>query len=190
MAKSMKARTRVGKRRAPRTCGVGPDLPDSNQGAASFRSWYILNGHQVFSQWQDGNVWGSDFRDASFGDPDGGDLNVTGGSDVPQLYFFQGHGICESSPSDPNDDFLVVCGNFGKPDNVTIGSQTRWGSLGGGHLKFAFLDASCPMELPNLASKWFPVFQGLHIAPRSKGCYQNLANTRTRPMNIKRGGGS
>jgi hypothetical protein len=151
------------------TCGVGPDLPYSNQGAASFRSWYILNGHQVFSRWQDGNVWGSDFRDATLGDADGGDLEGGGGSDVPQLYFFQGHGNCENPPSATTDDFIIVCGRFGKPDSVTIASQVRWGSLGGGHLQFAFIDASCPMDLAELPHSWFPVFQGLHIATGFSG---------------------
>jgi len=151
------------------TCGIGPDLPYSNQGAANFRSWYEENGHTVFSRWQDGNVWGSDFRDPSVGDSDGGDLNSTGGSDVPQLYFFQGHGTCENTSSATPNDFIVVCGNFGKPDTTRIGTQVRWGSLGGGHLQFAFLDASCPMELPGLSNSWFPVFQGLHLATGFSG---------------------
>ncbi len=150
-------------------CNESPDLPYSNQAAANFRSWYILNGHKVFSQWQDGNVWGSDFRDASLGDPDGGDLCGSGGSDLPQLYFFHGHGSCSSSPDASTADFIIACSTNGTPNWVTIGSQVRWGSLGGGHLQFAFLDSSCPMELSSLANSWFPVFQGLHVATGFSG---------------------
>jgi hypothetical protein len=150
-------------------CGVGPDLPDCVPEAAAFRSWYILNGHQLFSRWENGDVWGSDFRDASFGDSDGGDLERQGGSDIPDLHFFAGHGSCENPPSPTSEDFIIACGNFGKPDATTIGTQSRWGSITGGRLKFLFLDASCPMDLVELANTWFPVFQGLHVATGHSG---------------------
>lgn len=150
-------------------CNITPDLVNTVQEAASFRSWYILNGHQVFSRWENGDVWGSDFRDASFGDSDGGDLEGQGGSDIPDLYHFSGHGSCENPPTATSGDFLLTCGNAGKPDFTSIGASSRWGSIGGGHLKFMFINASCPMDLAELSNTWFPVFQGLHIATGHSG---------------------
>ena len=63
-------------------------------------------------------------------------------------------------------DFLVVCGNFGKPDTTNIGTQSRWGN---GNLKFCFLDASCPMDLVSLGNSWFPTFRGMHVATGHSG---------------------
>ena len=98
-------------------CG-GPDLPLTIPEAANFRFFYDFAGHSVFSRWEDGNVWGSDFRDAG-----NGDLEPNGGSDVPQIYFFTGHGSCQDPPTATSPDFLEVCGNFGKPNFVTIGTE-------------------------------------------------------------------
>lgn len=144
-------------------CGAGPDLPLTIPEADSFRSWYNLGGFQLLSRWENGDVWGSDFRDGG-----SGDLEPNGGSDVPDIYFYTGHGICQNPPGATSPDFIAVCGNFGKPDNTNIGTQSRWGN-GAGNLKFCFLDASCPMDLVSISNNWFPVFQGLHVAVGHSG---------------------
>jgi hypothetical protein len=139
-------------------CG-GTDLEHNIEQCANFRFWYDRTGRfQVFSRWENGDVWGSDFRDAS-----GGDLEPNGGSDIPQIYFFSGHGSCQNPPGQTSPDFILVCGNFGKPDTTVIGTQCRWGN-GPGNLRFAFIDASCPMDLVSISNSWFPTFQGLHMA--------------------------
>ena len=149
-------------------CG-GPDLPWCVVNGIDFRSWYhgATRGtvsYAVLTAWNDGDVWGSDFRDSA-----GGDIVPDGGSDVPDLYFFSGHGICQASQTATGSDFLSVCGDFGKPDDVNIGSQSRWGNGAAGHLRFLFLDASCPMDLASLAKDWFPAFAGLHVATGHSG---------------------
>ena len=144
-------------------CGIGPDLPLTIPEADAFRFWYDLGGFALFSRWQDGDVWGSDFRDAN-----GGDLEPNGGSDVPDVYLYAGHGICQNPPAATDPDFILVCGNFGTPNTINIGTQSRWGN-GSGNLKFCFIDASCPMDLVSLANNWFPVFNGLHMAVGHSG---------------------
>lgn len=137
-------------------CG-GPDLPFSVGVAGLFRLWYNLaGGFTIFSQWNNGDVWGSDFRD-------GTDMDAGGGSDQPAVYFYNGHGICPGTPNNTTPDHIFVCGNFGKPNDTVVGTSSRWGN-NGGSLKFAFIDASCPMELSSLSNQWFPAFQGLHVA--------------------------
>jgi hypothetical protein len=143
-------------------CGVGPDLPFSVTSGQHFRFFYNFAGIQLFTSWNDGDVWGSDFRASTNLAPDGG-------SDVPDVYFYNGHGACENPPTATSGDFIIVCGNFGKPDNTTIGTSSRWGNLSGGNLKFAFVDASCPMDLVELSNSWFPAFQGLHMAVGHSG---------------------
>lgn len=144
-------------------CGVGPDLPATIPEGADFRAWYNLGGFDLFTRWENGNVWGSDFRDGP-----GRDLEPGGGSDIPDVYLYAGHGSCENPPTGTSGDFLIVCGNFGKPDTTTIGSQSRWGNRPGS-LRFAFIDASCPMDLVELPNSWFPAFQGLHMAVGHSG---------------------
>jgi hypothetical protein len=149
-------------------CG-GPDLPQSVPEGAAFRDWYNLAGHQVSSSWDNGNVWGSDFREGP-----NNDLAPDGGSDIPDIYYYSGHGTCQNPPAATSSEFINVCGDFGDPDSTTIGTQCRWGSLGGnvgarGNLKFLFLDASCPMDLVSIQNSWFPVFQGLHMAVGHSG---------------------
>jgi hypothetical protein len=143
---------------------AGPDLPLSVPEGAAFRDWYNLGGHQVSSSWDNGNVWGSDFRDGP-----NNDLTPNGGSDIPDIYYYSGHGDCQNPPAATSPDFIIVCGDFGDPDSTTIGTQCRWGSLGGGNLKFLFLDASCPMDLVSIQNSWFPVFRGLHMAVGHSG---------------------
>jgi Family of unknown function (DUF6345) len=128
-----------------------------------FRAWYGLAGHQLITRWDDGDVWGSDFRDGA-----GQDLDPNGGSDVPEIYFYSGHGTCQNAPDADDPDFILVCGNFGTPNSTDIGAQSRWGNSGG-DLKFLFLDASCPMDLVSLGTNWFPVFDGLHVAVGHSG---------------------
>jgi hypothetical protein len=138
-------------------CG-GVDLALTIPECYNFRLWYDFGKFQLFSRWENGDVWGSDFRDAS-----NGDLEPNGGSDIPEVYFYAGHGKCQDSPSVTSPDFIAVCGDFGKPDNTIIGTQCRWGNRPG-NLRFAFIDASCPMDLVSITNSWFPVFQGLHMA--------------------------
>jgi len=146
----------------PNGCG-GPDLPQTIPEVRAFQAWYGFGGHVAVSTWENGNVWGSDFRD------DGGDIDPSGGSDLPDIYLFAGHGSCESSPGAATDpDFIITCGNFGTPNVVNIGTSSRWGN-GSGDLRFMFVDASCPMDLVSLANDWFPVFQGLHMATGHSG---------------------
>ncbi len=144
----------------PNGCS-GPDLPATITEGQLFRNWYNLGGFGLFSAWNNGDVWGSDFRD-------GGDMDASGGSDVPEVYLYAGHGSCQNPPNANSPDFIIVCGNFGDPDTVTVGTQSRWGN-GSGSLRFAFIDASCPMDLVSLANSWFPTFQGLHMAVGHSG---------------------
>jgi hypothetical protein len=143
-------------------CNLSPDLPLSVPEAADFRTWYDFAGFTNVTRWENGDVWGSDFRD-------GTDLDAGGGSDIAQVYFFSGHGVCASPPPTPTDqDFIVTCGNFGKPDFTVIGDSSVWGN-NGGTLQFMFVDASCPMKLSSMANQWLPPFQGLHMATGHSG---------------------
>jgi uncharacterized protein DUF6345 len=142
----------------PNGCG-GPDLPATIPEGQKFRLWYNFAGHTIVTAWENGDVWGSDFRD-------GGDNDGSGGSDIAELYLFAGHGSCQNPPSATDPDFIVVCGNFGTPNTVNIGSQSRWGN---NLLNFLFVDASCPMDLVSLSNNWFPVFRGLHVATGHSG---------------------
>jgi hypothetical protein len=145
----------------PNGCG-GPDLPLTIPEGRAFASWYSVAGHTPVTRWENGDVWGADFRD------DGGDVDPSGGSDIPDIYFYTGHGSCQNPPAATSADFVVVCGNFGTPNSVNIGNQSRWGNSPG-KLRFLFLDASCPMDLVSLANNWFPVFRGLHVATGHSG---------------------
>ena len=136
-------------------CG-GPDLPASVPEARAFAAAFQTAGHQLVSHWEDANVWASDFRQQG-----SGDLEPQGGSDLVELYYFSGHGICQDFPTATDPDFLVVCSTIGTPNEVNIGDQVRWGDRA---LQYAVIDASCPMDLVSIQNNWFPVFQGLHIA--------------------------
>jgi hypothetical protein len=141
----------------------GPNLPFSVGSAASFRSWYSLAGLPNVSRWENNDVWGSDFRDGV-----GADLEPQGGSDITNVYFYNGHGICQAAPAATDPDFIFVCSTNGQPNSTDIGASSRWGN-GNGRLMFAFIDASCPMDLVSLGSNWFPPFQGLHVAVGHSG---------------------
>jgi hypothetical protein len=145
----------------PNGCS-GPDLPATITEVRAFQTWYGMAGHVAVSTWENGDVWGSDFRD------DGGDVDASGGSDLPEIYLFAGHGSCQNPPMVTSPDFLIVCGNFGTPNSVNVGNSSRWGN-GGGRLQFMFVDASCPMDLVSLANNWFVVFGGLHMATGHSG---------------------
>jgi Family of unknown function (DUF6345) len=147
------------------TCG-GPNLPLDVPEARDFQAWYNLAGFVNVTRWENGDVWGSDFRDSTNGNNN--DRDGSGGSDITQLYFFTGHGSCENPPVAGSGDFIITCGNFGKPDVTRIGTSSRWGN-NGGQLRFLFLDASCPMDLPEIQSEWFAPFQGLHVATGNSG---------------------
>ena len=76
----------------PNGCS-GPDLPATITEVRAFQSFYGMAGHTPVSTWENGDVWGSDFRD------DGGDLDASGGSDLPEIYLFAGHGSCQNPPT-------------------------------------------------------------------------------------------
>jgi len=144
------------------TCG-GPDLPLTIPEAADFRAWYSNAGLTLVTRWENNDVWGSDFRDGPTAD-----LEPSGGSDLPDVYFFTGHGICQAAPTAMDPDFIVTCSTNGGSNTTNIGQSSRWGNAGG-NLKFAFIDASCPMDLVSLSNNWYNPFQGLHIAVGHSG---------------------
>ncbi len=141
---------------------AGPDLPLCPPEADAFAAWYELGGHEAVSRWEDGDVFGSDFRD------DGGDLDPAGGADVTEVYLFAGHGSCQNPPGSASPDFIQVCGNFGTPNQVVVGTDCGFGNQPG-RLQFLFLDASCPMDLVSLSANWFGPFDGLHVATGHSG---------------------
>ncbi|MEV6430747.1 DUF6345 domain-containing protein [Nocardia sp. NPDC051463] len=138
---------------------AGPDLPAAIEEARTFAAIFLQAGHQMFSRWENAQVWGSDFRETA-----SGDREPQGGSDLPALYLFCGHGSCQNAPTATDPDFLLVCSSTGGPNTVTIGREVRWGNTPPAGLQYAVIDASCPMDLVSLANSWFPVFEGLHIA--------------------------
>jgi Family of unknown function (DUF6345) len=144
------------------TCGLNPDLSNRIEAAKRFREWYDLNGFPNVSRWENDNVFNTDFTDGP-----GKDMDPGGGSDAPNIYLFSGHGSCQNPPGANDPDFLVTCshtvGNF-----TDIGVSSRWGNAGG-NLRFACIDASCPMDLVSLGHNWFPPFQGLHVATGHSG---------------------
>src|SRR5215471_1816959 len=136
------------------------DIAEAND----FRAWYLFAGNSVFTAWTDGNVWGSDFRDK--GSPN--DMDASGGSDRAQVYYYTGHGTCPSSQTTTSPvDFLITHGNFGKPDSTHIPVDSIWGNSGG-RLQFMLIDASCPVELPEI-TQLFPIFGGLHMVTGNSG---------------------
>jgi hypothetical protein len=144
-------------------CG-GTDLPATIGEARGFAHIYQQAGHQLRSGWEDADVWGSDFREAG-----GGDVEPQGGSDLVELYLFAGHGICQASPTATDPDFISVCSPNGQPNDVTIGTEVRWGNHSSSSIQYAVIDASCPMDLISIANSWFPVFRGMHIAMGHSG---------------------
>lgn len=142
-------------------CRGFPDLPFALPEAAAFRRWYFLGGHTNISRWENADVWGSDFRDGA-----GNDLEPQGGSGLPDVYFYTGHGICQNPPVATSADFITVCSPNGQPNTTVIGRSTRWGN---DNLRYAFIDASCPMDLVSLINQWVPVFNGLHVATGHSG---------------------
>lgn len=144
------------------TCGINPDLALPIEEAKRFRDWYSAAGFPLVTRWENNNVWNTDFTDGP-----GKDMDASGGSDLPNIYFFSGHGSCQNPPTATDPDFLVTCSN-GVGGFTNIGTSSRWGNAGG-RLQFAFIDASCPMDLISLGQNWFPPFLGLHIATGHSG---------------------
>jgi hypothetical protein len=144
------------------TCGAGPDLPNRIEAAKRFRDWYNFAGFPVVSRWENGDVWNTDFTDGP-----GKDMEPQGGSDLPNIYLFAGHGSCQNPPAAGDADFLVTCSG-GSLGFTNVSRSSRWGNAGG-RLQFAFIDASCPMDLVSIGNNWFTPFQGLHIATGHSG---------------------
>lgn len=143
-------------------CGWS-SLNNCRQNGRDFRAWYVAGGHTAVSNWENADVWGSDFRDGANADGE-----PQGGTEIPEIYFYSGHGICQNAPTATDPDFIGVCSTNGTPNVTDIGQQTRWGN-NASTLNFAFLDASCPMDLISLGSTWFNVFWGLHVAVGHSG---------------------
>src|SRR5207244_1084551 len=79
---------------------------------AAFRFWYDRPGFQLFSAWENEDVWHTDFRDAGLGD-----LEYQGGSDIPDVYLFSGHGSCPQPRVTSWLDHIITCDKSG--DNRT-----------------------------------------------------------------------
>lgn len=138
------------------------NLAHSVQAGATFRAYCWLAGFTQVSAWVNGDVWGEDFIQ-------GTDLAPDGGSDVPELYMYQGHGICTPGPRVGDEmDVIVLHPNGSHRGHVAFGKESRWGE-GAGNLRFLILNASCPMGLATLAHSWFPCFRGLHMAVGHSG---------------------
>jgi len=144
------------------TCGLSPDLPYRIEAAKRFRDWYNEAGFHNISRWENDDVWNTDFTDGP-----GKDMEAGGGSDLPNVYLFAGHGSCQNPPTATDPDYLVTC-SHGAGMFTDVGASSRWGNAGG-RLQFAFIDASCPMDLVSLGQNWFPPFQGLHVATGHSG---------------------
>ena len=146
-------------------CGITPDLPWRILAADNAAGYFTAAHFPAVTNWRNGDVWGSDFRDGAGNN----DADPSGGSDIPQIYLYAGHGTCQNPPVATDPDFITVCGNQGAPNFDDIGAFARWGSASGGRLQFLLLDASCPMDLVSIGNNWFPVFQGLHVATGHSG---------------------
>jgi hypothetical protein len=169
------------------SCPGFNDLPWSSVNALDFRCWYTggfsclgppgflpfgggswtsMHSYPQMTVWLDNDVWGSDFRDGN-GVNDG---DPTGGSDLPNIYYYSGHGTCQNPPVASDPDTIEVCSSNGGATSTDIGLSSVWGSRSnGGHLQFLFLDASCPMDLISLERNWFWAFDGLHVATGHSG---------------------
>ena len=144
------------------TCGLSPDLPNRIEAAKRFRDWYNQAGFPLVTRWENDDVWNTDFTDGP-----GKDMDASGGSDLPNIYLFAGHGSCQNPPAATDPDFLVTFSQ-GVGMFTDVGTSSRWGNAGG-NLQFAFIDASCPMDLASLSNNWWPTFQGLHVATGHSG---------------------
>jgi len=144
------------------TCGITPDLDNRLEDAKRFRDWYTQAGFPLVTRWENDDVWNTDFTDGP-----GKDMDPSGGSDIPNIYLFAGHGHCQNPPTATDPDYLVTC-SHGTGMFTDIGASSRWGNAGG-RLQFAFLDASCPMDLISIDHNWFAPFEGLHIATGHSG---------------------
>jgi hypothetical protein len=144
------------------TCGLHPDLSNRIEAAKRFRDWYTEAGFPLVTRWENDDVWNTDFTDGPTKD-----MDPSGGSDLPNIYLFAGHGSCQNPPTATDPDFVVTC-SHGTGHFTNIGTDSRWGNAGG-KLQFAFIDASCPMDLISISNNWWPPFQGLHIATGHSG---------------------
>jgi hypothetical protein len=56
-------------------------LPFCITSTRGFAAFYSSPATNAVTRWENGDVWGDDFRD------DGGDIDPSGGSDLPDIYF-------------------------------------------------------------------------------------------------------
>jgi hypothetical protein len=164
------------------TCFPGAtDPPHRLEAARAFAYVYSLAGFQQIFAWEEENVWGSDFRDETRVPPNlvinSTDTTPWTGTDVPDVYFFSGHGSMENldDPNAPNGDFILTCSPATPGGNqVDIQHQCLWGNPPG-QLKFMFLDSSFSMILDFVTRVWWPVFGGLHMAVGHSGTFHHDA---------------
>ena len=145
----------------PNGCG-GPDLPATIDEVRAFRLGTPSAGHTAVTTWENGDVWGSDFRD------DGGDIDPSGGSELPEIYLFAGHGSCQNPSERDQPRLLHRMRELRYAEYGERRHPSRWGNAPG-NLQFMFVDASCPMDLVSLANNWFPVFAKSPHGHRSFG---------------------
>src|SRR5579864_3802785 len=86
------------------TCGLNPDLSNRIEAAKRFRDWYNQAGFPLITRWENNDVWNTDFTDGP-----GKDMDPSGGSDLPNIYLFAGHGSCQNPPKATDPDFVVTC---------------------------------------------------------------------------------
>src|SRR5579871_2375800 len=85
------------------TCNIQPDLSSCIEEAKRFRDWYDQAGFPLVTRWENDDVWNTDFTDGP-----GKDMDPSGGSDLPNIYLFSGHGVCQNPPTATDPDFLVT----------------------------------------------------------------------------------
>ncbi len=120
------------------------NLSGSNQAADHINYWYTQVGLTRYKAWTDFDVFPEDFLDEAFcGAHPRCDLNPAGGSDVPEIYWFQGHGA--------DHQIFVTRGG------VDLRNRAIWGN-GAGNLQFLFLMACSTMPLADLSS-WVAILR-------------------------------
>lgn len=152
----MRYSTGAVKRHAAGRCG-GPDLLLTIPEAADFRFFYDVADYSVFSRRKDGNVWGFDVRDAGAGDLSRTAVTtslISTSSPVTAAARIRRPRRARTSP---------WCAKTPAHRTSSPSAPSAAGD-GTGNLQFAFIDASCPMDLVSSQNSWFPVFCGLHMA--------------------------
>lgn len=126
-----------------------PNLGGSVEAGDHVKYWYTQAGLSLYRAWTDEDLFPEDFKDEAAcidGHPRC-DLNPAGGSDVPEIYYFQGHG-----------EELQIALTRGL---VHFDEGSVWGN-DPGRLQFLFLMCCATINLSAMG-KWQPLFRGLHM---------------------------